>query len=347
MLKDKLKSSNENHWKMNIIYLFLIISNILLFIGLIRYYSNFSIHFSFESFEDISAIIAAMCILGYVSSKLPGIKDLGESSLFGIMFFIIMCLVGVMTSYFTGKLNAAEHVGQYLEMFKILCAVLIFILLATNLKAFKDILDGKFTRKDQIICLIVFILIGLFASYAVVTINGTPANIRCLVVMISGLFGGPVVGIPVGIISGAYRYTLGGATALPCAISTVISGIVGSLIFIWNDKKFPRTWEAIILMFLFTGFEMLMVVIATPSDISFTFIHNIYSIMAFASVVGILLFSIVIKEARRNMSPQLSPEEQKIKEFECELEEYDARIEELKTEIEELKKEKDSYRHRK
>ncbi len=155
--------------------------------------------------------------------------------------------------------------------------------------------------------------------------------------MISCLFGGPVVGIPVGVISGAYRYSLGGVTALPCAVSTVISGVIGSLIFIWNDKKFPNIIEAIILMFLFTGFEMLFVVIMTPSDISFPYIQNIYPMMLFASVIGMLLFALVIRDKN---NPKISDEEQKIKELESELEGYDEKIEELRNEIEMLKKEK-------
>ena len=250
----------------------------------------------------------------------------------------IICVVGFVTSYFTGKIDAESIFGPFLEMFKILCGVLIFVLVATNIKNFKEILQGKYTRKNLLVCLFVFVLIGLFASYAHVDINGTPANIRCLIVMISGLFGGPVVGIPVGIISGAYRYALGGATALPCTISTIISGIIGSLIFIGNDKKFPSTIEAIILMFLFTGFEMLLVVVMTPPNISFPFVEDIYPMMLFASVIGMLLFTLVVKERKKEINPQLSNEEQKINELENELERYDERIEKLKNEIVELKK---------
>ena len=151
--------------------------------------------------------------------------------------------------------------------------------------------------------------------------------------MISGLFGGPFVGIPVGIISGAYRLSLGGTTALASAISTVISGVVGSLIFIWNDKKFPKAVPAIILMFLFTGFEMLMVVILTPPDLSFPFIQNIYPIMIFASVSGMLLFSIVLKDRKEKMNTTIRDEEDKIKHLKNDLEEYSERIELLENEI--------------
>ena len=61
--------------------------------------------------------------------------------------------------------------------------------------------------------------------------------------------------------------------------------------------------------------------------------------MCFASVVGMLLFTIVIRETKDKMNPKISDEEQKIKEFETELKEYDEKIEKLENEIKELKKE--------
>ena len=341
MLKEKLKTSNRNFLKMNALYLLLIISNILLFIGLVIHFPQSKIGFiSLETFENIASVIAAMIILGYISIEAPKINNLGGSSIVGFVYIPLICVIGVMTAYFTDKFDLTI-IDPYLEMFKVLCAVLIFIILATNLKSFKEIIKGKHTRKNQLVCLIVFVLIGLFSSYVFITIDKTSVNIRCLVVMISGLFGGPVVGIPVGIISGAYRYTLGGPTALPCALSTVISGIIGSLIFIWNDKKFPKIIPAIILMFLFTGFEMMMVYMLTPPDISFPFILNIYPIMLFGSVTGMLLFSIVIIEKKEQLGSSLSYEEQKVEDMKNELKSYyDERIEELKMEIEDLLKEK-------
>ena len=336
MTEKKFKISN--FWKMNILYSLLIISNIVLFIGLISHFSKFGIGISLETFQDIAAAVATMCILGYISGIVPKIKNRGNHPLYGISYILIMCVIGLMTSYFGSKIDAATYFGPYLEMFGILCGVLIFLILATKLKSFKEILLGNFTKKNQLKCLIIFAAVGLFASYAHVTVNGTPANIRCLIVMISGLFGGPIVGIPVGLISGAYRFTLGGATALPCAISTVLSGVIGSLIFIWNDKKFPKTLHAVVLMFLFTGFDMLIVVALTPSDISFPFIQHIYPLMLFASVAGMLLFSIVIKELREHINPQPSMEEEKIDALENKLKEYGEEIEDLKNEIKDLKK---------
>lgn len=336
MLKEKLQTSNRNRLKIYGIYILLLISNIALIVGLANYHTQIGINIDLETIEDISSIIAAMIILGFITVKLPKIREMGDHSIYRIMYLIIICVIGLMSSYFDSKIDTSSIFGPYLEMFKVLCAVLIFVILATNFKPFREIINGEFTRKNQMICLVTFVAVGLFSSYVFIRINDTPANIRCLIVMISGLFGGPVVGIPVGIISGAYRYAIGGPTALPCAISTVISGIIGSLIFIWNDREFPKILPAMILMFLFTGFEMLMVVMMTPQDISFPFVQNIYPVMVFASLTGMLLFSIVIKEAKEKMNPSPTDEEQELEEIKGE---YDEKIEELKNEIGELKSE--------
>lgn len=343
MLKEKV-TTNNNYLKMNIIYLLLIISNIALFIGLIYNYSKVGINIELKSFDYFSTIIPTIAILGYITLRLPQLRERG-SALYDVSYLIIITVVGIMTSYFDGKANTSALFGPYLEMFRVLCVILVFILLSTRLKTIQRMIMGDYSKKNLLICFILFTLLGLYASHFHIDIDGCPANIRCLVVMISGLFGGPFVGIPVGIITGVYRYTLGGVTALPCAISTVLSGLIGSLIFVWNNKKFPRPIAAIILMFLFTGFEMLLVVMATPPEISFDYIRNVYPIMLFASVIGIILFTLVIRDEKYRVK---SPEEEDslIEEIEDGLEIHDE-IKDLKDEISYLKNEiKDLKEHK-
>lgn len=72
MIKKKLKTSHENLMKMNVVFILLIISNIALFIGLFNYYSEVGITvISFETFQNIAAIVATVTILGFISSKCP------------------------------------------------------------------------------------------------------------------------------------------------------------------------------------------------------------------------------------------------------------------------------------
>lgn len=88
---------------------------------------------------------------------------------------------------------------------------------------------------------------------------------------------------------------------------------------------------------------MFLIVVLTPPQISFTSIGKIYPLMLFSSVVGIILFSMILKEEKQNINKPLTYEELKIKEIETELEGYEDRIEELEEEVEELKKEKSNY----
>lgn len=345
MIKDNSDSSNNN-LKVKLLYVALLISNIILFVGLIQYNAISGVKFHLETYEYFSSVIPTIIILGFISTKLGKLRE-KDSSLYEMGYLIIITVLSLLTAYFSDKANTAEIFGSYLEMFRMLCIILIFILMTIRLKQFKEIMQGKFTKKNIFTCFIIFAILGILSTQFNRDVGGTPANVRCMVVMISGLFGGPLVGIPVGLISGAFRFTAGGTTAVPCAISTVISGIIGSLVFIWNDKKFPRPLESVVLMFLFTGFEMLLVVLLTPSDISFPYVRSIYPLMLFASVIGMVLFSIVIRDKTEELNSPDGIEHDELKEeideLKEELEETDE-IKELKREIQWLKNEIKSWK---
>lgn len=104
--------------------------------------------------------------------------------------------------FFNTSSNGAELWEPFLNMFKILSVMIILTLIATRLSSFKQLVEGKLTIKNQIIALIIFSIIGIFASYFVIDVNGVPANVRDLVVVIGGFLGGPFVGIGSALISG-------------------------------------------------------------------------------------------------------------------------------------------------
>ena len=135
------------------------------------------------------------------------------------------------------------------------------------------------------------------ASYFTIDVYGIPANARGLIVMIAALAGGPVVGIPVGIIAGLWRFSLGGPTALACTVVTIIAGFIGSLINKWMGGKFLSPFKAALLMFLFSGFDMFMITILTPNQ-GVMIANALYAPMTFASVLGILLFTIFLDEKK-------------------------------------------------
>ena len=328
-----------NNIKINAIFLVLLILNIILYAFLIRYYlTNYNFDISLRSLSNIATMISAIILFGFISTRLPQFRKFGDSSIYEVSYLLLFGMLSIVISYFNKSTNTETFFAPYLEMFKILSIMIIFTLIATKIKSFKDILNGKITRRNQLICLVIFTALGCIASKYHVYVGDTPANVRCLIIMIGGLFGGPVVGIPSAIISGGFRYIQGGVTAFPCAVTTVIAGIIGSLIYVWNGKKFINNVPAVLLMFLFTGFEMLMIVMLTPDYISFPFITDIYPLMLFASVIGMVLFLMIVREGRIKKK-EISYEELRFKEMENSLYELSEKVEELEDEIESLRNE--------
>ena len=116
-----------------------------------------------------------------------------------------------------------------------ICVVVIVAYLITRTKYFHNVLDKKATFWDRLILAVVFGGFSIYGTYRGIRIFGAIASIRDLGPMIAGLAGGPFVGLAAGLIGGIHRYFLGGFTSIPCALATIISGLLGGII--WKLKK--------------------------------------------------------------------------------------------------------------
>lgn len=336
---DKQKKKLNNYNKILLIYVALLIANIILYVSLIIAFHQEIIKgiTNFGLINNIFLIVSAIIILGFISTRLPQFRKKEKGSIYEIGYLILFGIVSIVVSYFNKSTEFDFIVMPLLDMFKVLSVMLILTLIATKTKAFKGVISGHVIRKTTIYCFIIFSILGILSSVYYVNVDGTPSDVRNLIILISGLFAGPYVGIPSGIVAGLFKYSQGGATALPCAVATIICGIIGSLIYVWNNKKFPKTTHSAILMFLFIGFDMLLIVVMTPSYISIAYIRNIYILTLFGSVIGMIIFSMILNETKREKSSGISYEELKIKEMENTLDEYNDRIENLEEEIQDLK----------
>lgn len=336
------KTLLRNKFIIYLIYLVLLISNIVLYFYLIRYYVNeFDFKLTLNTVNNILSIIAAIIILGFISTRLPQFRKLGDSSIYEISYLIIIGLLSIIVSYFNKSTNTEALIDPFLNMFKILSFILILMVIATKTEAFKNMLHAKAGRRDMIFILIFFSFLGCLSSVYYIYVNDTLATVRTLIIMIGGLFGGPYIGIPSGIIAALFRLYQGGASAFPDAIATVLSGVIASVIFKLNDGKFPHTVPSAILIFLFIGLEMLLIMFLTPPTISVPLINKIYPLMLFAGVVGMILFKMITKEAKTGVS-EISYEELRINELENTLDEYNDKLEQLEEEIELIKQEKEA-----
>ncbi len=323
-----------------LIFLVLFISNIILYISFFKYAVTHDVfHISFEVINNLLTMGSAIIIFGFISTRLPQFRNLGDSSIYEIGYLIIIGIFSILISYFNQSTNSATFFMPFLNMFKVLSVMLILMLIATKTRFFKNIMHKKFTKVDLFFTFVIFAVLGCLASMYTIPVNSSFANVRNLIILIGGLFGGPFVGIPAGIVSGGFRFVEGGVTALPCSLATVIAGFVGSAIYILNNKKFLNGKFSVLLMFLYVGFEMALIVWLTPPNISITYISDIYPLMLFGSVLGMILFVMIFREVKSDTG--LSYEEFRIRELENTLDEFDDEIEKLKEDVELLKEKND------
>lgn len=112
---------------------------------------------------------------------------------------------------------------------------------------FRKIVKNKLTLTDRVLMVSFFSILSILGTYMGIIVDpqnftsldfGTYmkelesealANTRPIGAIVAGYFGGPVIGIIVGIISGTHRYFIGGFTALACAVATVFEGLIGGI----------------------------------------------------------------------------------------------------------------------
>jgi len=98
-------------------------------------------------------------------------------------------------------------------------------------------LDKLGTRRGRplwatLLLIVIFGLFGILGTYTGNVVFKSYANLRGMVVITAGLFGGPAVGFGAGLIAGGQRYLIdiGGFSALPCGLATLLEGTVAGLV---------------------------------------------------------------------------------------------------------------------
>lgn len=176
------------------------------------------------------------------------------------------------------------------------CVIIVIAYIVSRIKYFQEILDGKFTLKNQAIIILIFGVISIFGSFSGVDVFGAIANVRDLGPMIAGLVGGPIIGLGAGLIGGLFRYFfLEGPTTLACSIATILAGLFAGLVFLANGRKFIGIFGAVVFAVLMEAFHMLLaLLIVKPYSQALAIVEELSIPMILANALGILVFSYII-----------------------------------------------------
>jgi sigma-B regulation protein RsbU (phosphoserine phosphatase) len=207
-------------------------------------------------------------------------------------------------------ININDIINLSIDLVKNMSVVIVLAYVLTRTGIFSSLMKKQsISWKQRIILIIVFGLFSIFGTLSGIDINGAIANIRDLGPAIAGLLGGPLVGIGAGLIGGIHRYGLGGITAFPCSISTILAGLVGGLIYYHKKGEFPSIKEAVIFMGLFEAFHMgLNLLIVRPFDQILIIIKSVSLPMIFTGALGMGIFAFVVHNLVKERETQKQKE---------------------------------------
>lgn len=170
------------------------------------------------------------------------------------------------------------------------------------------------SRSRTIMVMLLFGVFGILGTYTGNSVFQSVANLRAMVVITGGLFGGPVVGIGAGLIAGAHRIAtdLAGFSAWPCGIATALEGLAAGLIGMWLREK-AMNWRIAAGLAIAgeTVHMLLILLLSRPFDEAVALIKLIAPPMLLINSFGAALFVEVInifsrdRERRESLHAQL------------------------------------------
>lgn len=154
-----------------------------------------------------------------------------------------------------------------LAVFDRAALMLICLFFLIRIRLFRELLHkSAHSPKELLAVTFIFSMFALFSTWSGVPVEGSLVNVRIIAVMSGGILFGPWVGIITGIIAGTHRYLIdiGGVTAVPCFITSIIAGLLSG----WINRKIPKKqhWRAgIIAGMVCETLTMILVIVWAPT----------------------------------------------------------------------------------
>lgn len=154
-----------------------------------------------------------------------------------------------------------------LAVFDRAALMLICLFFLIRIRLFRELLHkSAHSPKELLAVTAIFSLFALFSTWSGVPVEGSLVNVRIIAVMSGGILFGPWVGIITGVIAGTHRYLIdiGGVTAVPCFITSIIAGVLSG----WISRKIPKKqrWRAgIVAGMVCETLTMILVVVWAPT----------------------------------------------------------------------------------
>ena len=178
------------------------------------------------------------------------------------------------------------------------CLFIVVFYLLYLVELYRHMLDRKFTVVDQVVIAVVFGVLAIYGTYAGVPTHGAIANVRNIAPMLAGFVGGIWPGLGAGLIGGVHRYFMGGFTALPCGLGTVLSGLGAGIMLVLLKGNLGE-WKPALYAVLMQCADMgLILLMARPFDEALRVVSVMALPMIAADALGVAAFAFMLKKIR-------------------------------------------------
>lgn len=190
------------------------------------------------------------------------------------------------------------------DLFKSMSVIVTFAYILSRFNTIKYLFNEsfnkfRFNKFEKVFLIIFFSVLSILGTYLGIIIMEAYANIRGIGAFMAGLIGGPVVGIITGLTAGLHRFSLGGFTALACAVGTTMTGIIGSYYHRdYKNKKFDFK-KGFLVGFFALSIEMIIVLIfSRPLMRALELVQIIGLPMVLSNSIGIAIFINILNRVR-------------------------------------------------
>ncbi|WP_392339142.1 LytS/YhcK type 5TM receptor domain-containing protein [Moritella marina] len=185
-----------------------------------------------------------------------------------------------------------------------MCVYLVFAYLLSKTPIFMPLLNISSRWEHKFSCYLIFSMFCIMGSYFGLQYEDAIANTRAIGAVMGGLFGGPIVGLAVGMTGGIHRYFMGGFTDVACAISTSVEGLIGGLLHVYLLRKNkinylfkPQVIFSITLFAELTQMAIILIV-AEPYQQAYDLVSKVAVPMILANTIGAVLFMSIIEDRK-------------------------------------------------
>ncbi len=175
--------------------------------------------------------------------------------------------------------------------------IYVFMEVITRLKNVQRVILGKGNWFDIALAIIIFGGFSIFGTYTgIILPSGAISSIRDLGPLVIGLAAGPWAGLGAGLIGGIHRYFIGGFTAVPCGLATILAGLIGGAVYLINKKKLVGVFIAMLLsIFVELIHGLVTIIIVRPFDEALATVLAAIPPMMIANAMGIAICIIVLE----------------------------------------------------